>query len=90
MLATRVLAATRATDPHARCACADDRRDPNWLEWSEAQEARAKAEAVYKALPATTPHAKKMLVLREWLLIALHTCMPCVTQALSSLAPSHI
>ena len=54
-----------------------DRRDPNWLDWSECQEARTKAEAAYKALPkGSTPYAKKMLALREWCLIALHTCMP--------------
>ena len=55
---------------------ADDRRDPNWLDWSECQEARVAAEKSYKELPAGTPHAKKMLALKEWLLIALHTCMP--------------
>ena len=43
------------------------------------QEARVKAEKTYRELPAGTPHAKKMLALKEWLLIALHTCMPCAS-----------
>jgi hypothetical protein len=43
------------------------RADPNYLEWEEANAARAKAEAAYRS-------SKRGL--RDWLLIALHTIQP--------------
>ena len=45
------------------------RRDPNWLEWPQAQEARVKAERAYRA-------KKTAQLQRDWLIIALHTVMP--------------
>ena len=51
------------------------RRDPLWLEFPEAQKGRVKAEAAYRALPASPPGRKKQ-ALKEWLIMALHTCAP--------------
>ena len=45
------------------------RRDPNWIDWPDAQRARQKAEAA--ACASSTPLAR-----REWLILALHTCIP--------------
>ena len=45
------------------------RRDPNWIEWSQAQQARAKAERAYR-------EKKTAQLQRDWLIIALHTVMP--------------
>ena len=42
------------------------RRDPLWLEFPEAQKGRVKAEAAYRALPASPPGKKKQ-ALKEWL-----------------------
>eukprot|EP00966_Prymnesium_polylepis_P223873 5179578-Prymnesium_polylepis.1 len=45
------------------------RRDPNWIEWPAAQEARQKAEQAYRA--KRSPQLQ-----RDWLIISLHTVMP--------------
>ena len=34
------------------------------------------AEAAYKALPSTAAPARKLLCLKEWLIICLHTVQP--------------
>eukprot|EP00966_Prymnesium_polylepis_P019585 451661-Prymnesium_polylepis.1 len=49
------------------------RRDPCWIEFEDAQKARVKAEAAYKAMAGG---AKKLLALRDWCILALHTCSP--------------
>ena len=51
------------------------RRDPNWIDWPDAQRARMAAERAYSDLPQAPP-ARKAQALREWLIISLHTCMP--------------
>ena len=51
------------------------RRDPEWLEWNDAQKARVKAEAHYNSLPAS-PAARKAQALKEWLIVSLHTVQP--------------
>ena len=45
------------------------RRDPNWIDFPAAQEARRKAEEAYRA--KKTPQLQ-----RDWLIISLHTVMP--------------
>jgi hypothetical protein len=47
------------------------RRDPCWIEFADAQKARVKAEAAYKAL-SPTPPAKKTRALKEWYVRASH------------------
>ena len=49
------------------------RRDPCWIDFADAQKARVKAEAAYRA-PGTL--AKKKQALKEWVILALHTCAP--------------
>ena len=48
------------------------RADPNFLEWEEANQARVKAERAYRAAGGQ----KKMQLLRDWLIVSLHTIMP--------------
>ena len=48
------------------------RVDPNFLEWEDAQEARVKAEREYRAASGQ----KKTQLLRDWLILSLHTIMP--------------
>ena len=45
------------------------RRDPNWIDWPDAQAARQKAEKVFRA--KATPQSRK-----DWLIVSLHTCIP--------------
>ena len=51
------------------------RRDPSWIDFPDAQKARVAAEQAYRKM-APMPHKAKALALREWLVIALHTCQP--------------
>lgn len=48
------------------------RADPNYLEWEEANRARAKAESEYRIATGQ----KKISLLRDWLILSLHTIMP--------------
>jgi hypothetical protein len=41
----------------------------HWLDWPKAQEARVKAEGLYRA-------KKSPQLLRDWLILSLHTVMP--------------
>ena len=45
------------------------RRDKNWIEWPAAQQARQRAEQLYRA--KKTPQLQ-----RDWLIISLHTVLP--------------
>jgi hypothetical protein len=45
------------------------KKPANWIEWPAAQEARAKAERLYRA-------KKSPPLLRDWLILSLHTVMP--------------
>lgn len=51
------------------------RRDPNWVDWPDVQKGRVAAEARYKSLPAS-PHKPKAQALKEWVILALHSCQP--------------
>ena len=51
------------------------RRDANFIEWPEVQRARVAAEIKYKSLPATPPKPKAQ-ALKDWLILALHSCQP--------------
>ena len=48
------------------------RADSNYLEWEEANQARAKAEGEY----GIASGQKKLSLLRDWLILSLHTIMP--------------
>ena len=48
------------------------RVDPNFIEWEEANLARLKAEKAYRAATG----AKKPQLLRDWLILSLHTIQP--------------
>ena len=48
------------------------RADPNYLEWEAANAARAKAEREFRA----SAGARSTQLLRDWLILALHTIMP--------------
>jgi hypothetical protein len=48
------------------------RKDPNFLDWGDANRARAKAEAAFRAATGK----RQILLLRDWLLASLLTCMP--------------
>ena len=48
------------------------RVDPNFLEWEEAQRARVKAEAAYRAARGQ----KRLQLLKEWLILSFLTVMP--------------
>lgn len=45
------------------------KKPEHWIDWNQAQEARAKAERMYRT-------QKSAPLLRDWLLLSLQTCMP--------------
>ena len=52
------------------------RRPENWLEWDATQAARVKCVEEWNAKSASLPHAAKLALLKELLVLMFHTVMP--------------